>query len=89
MTGPERKEYWHCFGIPFPYITFDDGSIVVHYLCTISSVYARYLFGLTPNIYWTCTGHVPDNYRTSGEVNPLLSSRNSMPEVWLEGKTQA
>lgn len=68
----------HSLPIPFPYITFDDDSTVVHYLCTSSSVHVRYLFGQTLNIYWTYTGHIPDKYRTYGEVNPLLKGRKGM-----------
>ena len=73
----------HSLRIPFPYITFDDDSTVVHYLCTSSSVHVRYLFGHTPNIYWTCTGHILDKYRTYGEVNPLLNGRKGMGQICL------
>ena len=33
-------------------------------MLAICTLLVRYLFGLTPNIYWTCTGHILDNYRT-------------------------
>ncbi len=74
----------HSLPIPFPYITFDDDSTIVHYLCTSSSVHVRYLFGHTPNIYWTYTGHILDIYWTCVEGNPLLSGRKGMLEASYE-----
>ena len=61
----------HIYDIPistlpplYPYLSLSIAWVFLLYLSATSSPYARYLFGIIPNIYWTSTGHLPNMNRS-------------------------
>lgn len=56
----------------FPYLSHSLASMLLLSLSAICSLYARYLFGLIPNIYRTSTGHLPNMNRSYSLALSLL-----------------
>ena len=56
----------------FPYFSPSLASMLLLFMSAISSLYARYLFGLKPNIYRTSTGHLPNMNRSYSFALSLL-----------------
>lgn len=51
-------------------------------MCSRSTVLVQYLYGYKQDKYRTSTEQIPDKYRTTMDVSPLLERRKSMGMVF-------